>query len=616
MFKKLIQTILLVEDNDDDAELLEFCLEPLKQAGLSIVHCETAAAARSRLLLGDVGVILLDLSLPDSTGIETVRNLREAAPHVPVIVLTGTADEDIAIQALSFGAQDYLIKGNADLPTICRSINYAMARQSAVESSARLAAIVESSADAIIGKTISGTITSWNRGAEKLFGYSAEEVAGKSVGIIFPPDLFDELHSTLEALKRGDVVRQETVRVSKEGKRVDVYQTISPIETNGSFTSAAEINKDITEIKRSQRELKDTEHRLALALKAAEVGVWDLDLVNNTVWRSLRHDEIFGHDTLQPLWNFDIFIEYVLPEDRALATEVFLSGVRDGQFKMECRIVRASDQAIRWISAQGETSRDVNGKPVRMMGAIVDITERKEREEQNRLVTIMQEREDFMATLTHDMKNPLIGANRLLEMLIEGQVGELGNEPRELLKCLFESNTGVLKLIANLMDVYRLEKDVNTFVLTKGNLSTTMESIVARVKPFASLKGVIISQQIQKDVMVNVDFEAIERVIQNLLDNAIKFAPKNGVIAANVLTKDNQVVIEIEDNGPGIAEEELSLLFKRFSQGRAGKRYTGGTGLGLYLCRQIVSAHGGKIECRSEQNSATVFSIVLPGLVI
>lgn len=113
-------------------------------------------------------------------------------------------------------------------------------------------------------------------------------------------------------------------------------------------------------------------------------------------------------------------------------------------------------------------------------------------------------------------------------------------------------------------------------------------------------------------MIVRADTSSIERVVQNLLDNALKFAPDSGAIKVRLVSTDPNTILEIEDNGPGIAPEEQSLLFKRFYQGAAGKRYTGGSGLGLYLCKQIVVAHSGSIECQSKPGQTTVFRVSLP----
>jgi signal transduction histidine kinase len=313
-----------------------------------------------------------------------------------------------------------------------------------------------------------------------------------------------------------------------------------------------------------------------------------------------------------PEWNFDIFASYVVPEDLESAREAFRLGVEHGQFRLQCRIIRADNNSIRWISVRGETFRNELGHPYRMMGTVADITDINEKQEQQRLLAVMKEREDFMATLTHDMENPLIGANRLLELLVERSFGEITNQQSEALRCLKESNSGLLKLIGDLMEVYRFEKDVDILFTANCDLAILVSSCLSQIVPLADVRSVKLISQLPETMPVVVDVSRVKRVVQNLLDNALKFVPDGGTIKIRLFSLDEDTILEIEDNGPGIAAEEKCLLFKRFAQGNAGKRYTSGSGLGLYLCKQIVEAHGGTIECTSIPNEATIFLVSLP----
>jgi len=381
------------------------------------------------------------------------------------------------------------------------------------------------------------------------------------------------------------------------------------IESHDGFTK---VRRDITERMLAQQEIAEAKMRLSLALEAAAIGVFDLDLARNSAWRSLRHDEIFGHAQLLPEWNFDIFATYIVPEDLPSAKEAFLLGVEHSSFRMQCKIIRADDNAVRWISVRGEILRNDQGVPIRMMGTVADITDINEKQEQKRLLAIMKEREDFMATLTHDMKNPLIGANQLLKMFVDGSFGEMTKQQHEMLQCLKETNSGLLKLIADLIDVYRFEKDADFLWTADCDLVNLVSSCVHRISPFAKIRSIDVTTQMPDTMAALVDVSKLERVVQNLLDNALKFAPKGGSIGVKLLGSEASTVIEIEDNGPGIEADEQPRLFQRFAQGTVGKRYSGGSGLGLYLCKQIIEAHGGTIACTSQPHSSTIFRITLP----
>jgi PAS domain S-box-containing protein len=247
----------------------------------------------------------------------------------------------------------------------------------------RLAAIVESSDDAIISKTLDGTITGWNRGAEKVFGYSSSEAVGKKISMLIPTERTHEEIDILARISRGESVEHfETIRMRKDGKAIDVSVTISPIrDSNGVVVAASKIARDITERKRAQEALRQSDTRREFALKTAGIGDWDLDLITLEATRSSLHDQIFGYSSPLKEWSFDIFLRHVHPDDRERVRQRFQNNVSQGKkSEFECRIVWPNGD-IRWIWACGDQIRDHSGKATRMFGIVQDITERKRAEE-------------------------------------------------------------------------------------------------------------------------------------------------------------------------------------------------------------------------------------------
>jgi PAS domain S-box-containing protein len=247
----------------------------------------------------------------------------------------------------------------------------------------RLAAIVESSDDAIISKTLDGTITAWNRGAEKVFGYPSSEVVGKKMWMIIPTERAHEEIDILARISRGESVQHfETIRMRKDGKAIDVSVTISPIRgADGEVVGASKIARDITERKRAQEALRQSDTRREFALKTAGVGDWDLDLATLEATRSSLHDQIFGYSSPLKEWSFDIFLRHVHPDDRERVRERFQTNVSQAKkSEFECRVVWPNGE-IRWIWACGDQIRDYSGKATRMFGIVQDITERKRAEE-------------------------------------------------------------------------------------------------------------------------------------------------------------------------------------------------------------------------------------------
>jgi PAS domain S-box-containing protein len=256
-------------------------------------------------------------------------------------------------------------------------------RKRAEELRERLAAVVDSSDDAIISKTLDGTINAWNRGAEKVFGYSADEVMGKPMLMLFPPERFEEEYNILARIRRGESVEHyETVRVRKDGKRIDISATISPIkDSSGTIIGASTIARDITQRNHAEEALRQSDARRKFALETAKLGDWELDLTTLQAKRSFLHDEIFGYKSPLSEWSFDVFLGHVHPEERERVRENFQSCVNEGRkWDFECRIVRL-DEEIRWIWACGDHYREPSGNATHMFGIVEDITEHKQAEQ-------------------------------------------------------------------------------------------------------------------------------------------------------------------------------------------------------------------------------------------
>jgi PAS domain S-box-containing protein len=256
-------------------------------------------------------------------------------------------------------------------------------RVKAEEVREHLAAVVDSSDDAIVGKDMKGTINAWNRGAEKIFGYPASEAMGKPMLMLIPPDRLMEESDILARIRKGESVEHfETVRVRKDGGRIDVSVTISPIrDSSGTIVGASKIARDITERKQAEEALRQSDARRRFALETAKLGDWELDLTTLQATRSLLHDEIFGYESLLPEWSFDIFLGHVHPDDRERVRENFQRCVSEGKkWEFECRIVCPNGD-LRWIWACGDHYRGSSGHASHMFGIVADITERKRTEE-------------------------------------------------------------------------------------------------------------------------------------------------------------------------------------------------------------------------------------------
>jgi len=261
--------VLLVEDNPGDAELIrEYLLRPGAPPD-HITHVETLADALVHLATGHVDTILLDLHLPDGVGVDCVVTLRRSAPHVPIIALTGLNDEELALRCIAAGAQDHLAKQDIHESSLQRAVGYAMARAQVMTErrradalQERLAAIVEGSRDAIVSCSVDGLITSWNRGAEQIFAYTATEAVGRPVRSILrlqseaAAELMDRRF--FQSRKGADAAGiEEVVRLRKDGRAVTLSVATSVVRNAaGEVSVIAAIFRDITETRRRDDELR------------------------------------------------------------------------------------------------------------------------------------------------------------------------------------------------------------------------------------------------------------------------------------------------------------------------------------------------------------------------
>jgi PAS domain S-box-containing protein len=230
---------------------------------------------------------------------------------------------------------------------------------------------------------LDGRFVRVNRALCEIVGYSSDELTALTFQAITHPDDVDADLALAGQLARGEITRYQLGKryIRKDGTIVDVMLSGSTLRSRDGapLYYIAQI-EDITERKRAEAALKDSEQRLTLALDSAQMGMWDLDLLGDTAVRSLRHDQIFGYSSPVPAWGTAIFMTHVVPEDREVAKRAFDRALMSDNFDMECRVLWP-DKSIHWISAKGRVYRNPQGNPARIIGTVLDITEQKRAEE-------------------------------------------------------------------------------------------------------------------------------------------------------------------------------------------------------------------------------------------
>jgi len=252
--------VLMIEDCVDDTLLLA---AELQRGGLDPVfeRVETAAAMQAALDVQDWDLVICDYSMPRLTGPDALAIYLQKGLDIPFISVSGTVGEETVAEMIKAGAHDYVMKGNLArlVPAVKHELRAARERRDCRQAeaiAAYLASIVQSCDDAIIGKTLEGIVVSWNSGAERIYGYSVDEMIGRSISVLIPSYRPEELPEIFERIRRGEGVDGfETVRVRKGGKPVEVSLTISPIkDATGRIVGASTVARDITLRKQEENE--------------------------------------------------------------------------------------------------------------------------------------------------------------------------------------------------------------------------------------------------------------------------------------------------------------------------------------------------------------------------
>jgi len=492
-------------------------------------------------------------------------------------------------------------------------------RKQAEEDRSRLAAIIKFSDDAILSRDLNGIITSWNRGAERLFGYSAAEALGQHVTMLIPPDRVDESPSVMERIRRGESVEHyETVRRCKDGTLLNISLTVSPIIDHlGKITGASKIMRDITFEKRSQESLRARTEELETLLDTLPAFIWICKdpqaqvITGNPAANNLTKTEAgtnISQTTLFP-GSSGVYIRQLkedgteyrpeeLPIQRAIATgQPVTDALLDFRFS-DGRCVQAVGNAVPLL--------DKGGKPRGAIAAFLDITERKRAEEaliESRKVAeaANQSKDRFLAVLSHELRTPLTPVLMTLSALEHDP--DLSTELRESLS-MMKRNIGMeVTLIDDLLDLSRI---------TSGKMELKREAVDLNALVHHAF-GICQAQLLEKEINLDLDLcpnigrisadpARLQQVIWNLLKNAVKFTRVGGNVRITTARLDNgHCELRVSDDGIGITPDALTRIFNAFEQGDpATTRQFGGLGLGLAISRALIDLHGGSIHAESE----------------
>ena len=539
--------VVLVEDNAGDVRLLTELLREVPRRPFELVSVDTLAAALP--LVSSHDVVLLDLSLPDAHGAETVTRIRRAAPRVPIVVLTGNTDDDLVHQVVAEGADDYLLKSEITPSLIARTILYAVERRRNVENAAHLYALEVASAQsrrfaerarflADVSAALSTCLTQ-------------DEVA-QAVCDAVVPRLADVCIVDAQARRAGNegLVRLR-VGARETGPDVERLASFAPRGPTSPVVRAVTSRRvvDVPDVVATLDDIAvDPAHRQAVQASGARCAV---------VLPMLARDRAVGAITCVSCapGPYD-------EERRELAEEVAR------------RAAAALDNAI----LHHETQR------------------------------ALRAREEVLAIVSHDLRNPL----SVFALALQTTKHALEAGARPPVDALVRGARAVARmerLIGDLLDVARIDAGTFTVQKTSVDLAALLREAVEQNTALAAQKALRLHVDAPPVRSVAADRDRLTQVVANLLGNAIKFTPREGQVRVECRDLPDGVEVSVVDTGPGVASRDQHQVFDRFYQSDARR---GGVGLGLTIAKGIVDAHGGRIGVERAAGGGARFWFALP----
>ncbi|MEZ2336939.1 PAS domain S-box protein [Mucilaginibacter sp. RCC_168] len=535
---------------------------------------------------------------------------------------------------------------------IARSI---IEENAAEEKQARLAAIVASSDDAIVGKSLQGIITSWNIGAENMFGYTEQEAIGQHISLLIPPDRLDEEDVIIENIRAGKKVDHfQTIRRTKGGQQLHISLTVSPIlNKTGEIIGASKIARNITAQKEAERSIAKSMERMEILNSISKSINEDLDLqhilqkVTDATTRLIGAD--FGafiynqvDQAGESSWLYTIsgapkatFENFPIPRNTAVFQQTF-SGegvVRIDDITKDPRYGKNSPyfgmleeylQVVSYLAVPVFTHSGV------VIGGLFFGHQEAgifKKEHEDLVVTVASQaavaidnsrlfeevknlsdkKDEFIALASHELKTPLTSMSGFLQVLQRAVPdGTAKIFAEKALNQLAKLN----ELVNDLFDISKIQAGKLQLNFEPFDLSDLLDEVADTFEQAHTAYHLKMSAD--GELLVSGDKMRLEQVLTNLLGNAVKYAPEAKEITITAIRIGNEVHISVKDQGPGISIENQQQIFSQFYRVKEHERNTSGLGLGLYISKDIIDRHGGRIWVESTQGHGATFTFALP----
>jgi PAS domain S-box-containing protein len=479
-----------------------------------------------------------------------------------------------------------------------------------------LAAVLGLIDETVIHKTPDGIIVSWNAAAERHYGYRPEEAFGQHISLIIPPERAGEIEEILEGVAHGESVSRDTVRLRKDGARVDVRVTVSPIrDVTGTIVGAVSVAHDITARVKAEQRFR----RLVMGAPDAMIIV---DSGGHIVLANEQVERLFGYASAELVGQpVEMLVPHQLRDQHVSERESYLAAPqirRMGPGPEFSGLRRDGTQ----FPVEVSLSPLDTGEGIMVAALIRDISERTLAEQamasdRDAALAAAELKSQFVATVSHEIRTPMNGVIGLTDLLLQTPL-----QPAQLryAQAIRSSGRALLTIINDILDFSKIEAGKVRFTEADFDLHKLLESVVQVAAEAARDKDLEVVGYYPPELPAAVrgDEGRLRQALLNLLGNAVKFTERGEVLiracpAAPAPDGRPQVTITVIDTGIGITPDDLALLFQPFSRvDAAANRQFGGTGLGLAISRELIELMGGQLEVSSQPGQGSQFYFTIP----
>jgi PAS domain S-box-containing protein len=605
--------ILVVENNTSDFLFLEQLLSDILSFEIDVTHTSNVKSTLSKLGKSLYDLIFLNLTLPDSSGIETFNTIYAAAPMQPIIIFTCLADHQIANKAANNGAQDYLVKGDLTASLLEKTIVYCLARKKAETDTQFQTTILQNVREAIIVTDLKGKILFCNEGAERKFGYTKEELNGKSVSILYYDPIQEfELDEVLNNIKNGhDFIAEWRARRKDKSSLWLEVRTKPMKDQHDNVIGFIGVSRSIETQKRDKEKIKKSEATLKAIFNSSYQAFVLIDrdykiISYNKVAASLCMEML--NKTLQEESSFFDII-HPFPHEEFLKK---FNHTLEGNLSITQTNISIVPNQPLWLETYFTPVEDNEGNILGVSLSVTDITPRKKDEaiikQQNiELQKTNAELDRFVYSASHDLKAPL---SAILGIVQVAQIDPEGSS-RDTYIQMIEKN--VKRLLHVIKDLTNFSRNARLEIIKeKIDLKEMTEELTGAFAYLKNSSHIKFYYEIDSNNNFISDKLRIQILLNNLLSNAIIFhniKQESPFIKISTKQHDNKITICVEDNGPGIDKKYHQKIFDMFYRASTTSM---GSGLGLYISKGIVEKLNGSIELKSTVGKGTKFIIKLP----